>query len=95
MDKTQIIKSCNWSCQTIFIANTFSMPSIVSLDHKIMSLPFTGGMLCGEKLIPTDISLQMADKSTAVAIGICEDVPVQVTNNCLILTDFVVLDMLI
>jgi hypothetical protein len=26
-------------------------------------------------------------------IGICEDVPVQVANNCLILTDFVVLEM--
>ena len=34
----------------------------------------------------------MADKSTVVPIGICENVPVQVTNNCLILTDFVVLD---
>src|ERR1043165_7865620 len=48
--------------------------------------------LCLEKLIPTDISLQMDDKSTAVPIGICEDVPVKVAN-CLILTDFVVLDM--
>ena len=48
--------------------------------------------LCLEKLIPTDISLQMADKSTAVPIGICEDVPVEVAS-CLILTDFVVLDM--
>ena len=46
-----------------------------------------------EKLIPTDISLQMADKSTAIPAGICEDVPVQVANNCLILTDFVVLEM--
>ncbi|KAK1601677.1 hypothetical protein QYE76_048341 [Lolium multiflorum] len=46
-----------------------------------------------DKLIPTDISLQMADKSTAIPVGICEDVPVQVTNNCLILTDFVVLEM--
>src|SRR3954463_2781186 len=45
-----------------------------------------------KKLIPTDISLQMADKSTAVPIGICQDVPVEVVN-CLILTDFVVLDM--
>ena len=34
----------------------------------------------------------MADKSTAVPIGICEDVPVKVAN-CLILTDFVVLEM--
>ena len=32
------------------------------------------------------------DKSTAVPIGICEDVPIEVAN-CLILTDFVVLDM--
>src|ERR1043165_104119 len=35
----------------------------------------------------------MADKSTAVPIGICEDVSVECAN-CLILTDFVVLDML-
>ena len=45
--------------------------------------------LCLDKIIPTDISLQMADKSTAVPIGICEDVPIEVAN-CLILTDFVV-----
>ena len=32
-----------------FIANTFGMTSIVSLDHEIMSLPFTGGMLCGHQ----------------------------------------------
>ena len=46
-----------------------------------------------EKLVPTDISLQMADKSTTVPVGICEDVPVQVAHNCMILTDFVVLEM--
>jgi hypothetical protein len=46
-----------------------------------------------EKLISTDISLHMADKSTTIPIGICENVPVQVANNCLILTDFVVLEM--
>jgi hypothetical protein len=46
-----------------------------------------------EKLISTDISLQMVDKSTTIPIGICEDVPVQVANNCSILTDFVVLEM--
>ena len=48
--------------------------------------------LCLDKLIPTDISLQMADKSTVAPIGICEDVPVEVAN-LLILTDLVVLDM--
>jgi hypothetical protein len=46
-----------------------------------------------EKLISTHISLQMANKSTTIPIGICEDVPVQVVNNYLILTDFVVLEM--
>jgi hypothetical protein len=46
-----------------------------------------------EKLISTDISLQMANKSTTIPIGICENVPIQVANNCLILTDFVVLEM--
>ena len=40
------------------------------------------------KLTPTEISLQMADKSTAIPVGICEDVPVVVAN-VTILTDFV------
>ena len=35
----------------------------------------------------------MANKSTDVPVGICENVPVQVANNCLILIDFVVLEM--
>ena len=32
------------------------------------------------KLTPTEISLQMADKSTAIPVVICEDVPVVVAN---------------
>ena len=44
------------------------------------------------KLTPTEISLQMADKSTAIPVGICEDVPVVVAN-VTILTDFVILDI--
>ena len=44
------------------------------------------------KPTPTEISLQMADKSTIIPIGICEDVPVVVAN-VTILTDFVTLDM--
>ena len=44
------------------------------------------------KLTPTEISLQMADKSTAIPIGICEDVAVVVANVA-ILTDFVILEM--
>ena len=46
------------------------------------------------KLTPTEISLQMADKSTSIPIGICEDVPVVViVANVTILTDFVILEM--
>ena len=44
------------------------------------------------KLTPTEISLQMADKSTAIPVGICEDVSVVVAN-VTILTDFVILDI--
>ena len=44
------------------------------------------------KLTPTEISLQMADKSTAIPIGICEGVPVVVAN-VTILTDFAILEM--
>ena len=39
-----------------------------------------------------EISLQMADKSTAIPVGICEDVPVVVAN-VTVLTDFVILDI--
>ena len=42
------------------------------------------------KLTPIDISLQMADKSTAIPVGICEDVPVVVAN-VTILTDLLFL----
>ncbi|KAI4999027.1 hypothetical protein ZWY2020_057487 [Hordeum vulgare] len=45
-----------------------------------------------DKLTPTEMSLQMADKSTAFPIGICEDVP-GVVVNVTILTDFVILDI--
>ena len=44
------------------------------------------------KLTPTEISLQMADKSTSIPIGICDDVPVVIAN-VTILTRFVILEM--
>ena len=44
------------------------------------------------KLTPTEISLPMADKLTAIPLGICEDVPV-VLANVTTLTDFVILDI--
>ena len=45
-----------------------------------------------DKLTPNEISLQMADKSAAIPIGICEDVLI-VVENVIILTDFVILDI--
>ena len=45
------------------------------------------------KLTPTKLSLEMADKSTAIPIGICEDVSVVVAANVTILTNFVILDI--
>jgi hypothetical protein len=45
-----------------------------------------------DKLVPTEVSLQMADKSTAIPIGICENVHVMVAN-VKIPTDFVILEM--
>ena len=44
------------------------------------------------KLTPTEISLQMVDKTTAIPVGICEDVHV-VLANVTILMDFVILDI--
>ena len=43
------------------------------------------------KHTPTEISLQMADKSTAIPIGVCEDVPVVFDANVTILTYFIIL----
>src|SRR3954468_22538484 len=75
------------------IKNNYVRTALCDLGAGVSVMPFSlYKMLCLEKLIPTDISLQMANKFTAVPIGICEDVRVEVAN-CLILTDFVVLDM--
>src|SRR3954469_13184408 len=75
------------------IKNNYVRIALCDLGAGASFMPFSlYKRLCLEKIIPTDISLQMADKSTAVPIGICENVPVEVAN-CLILTDFVVLDM--
>jgi hypothetical protein len=34
-----------------------------------------------ENLVPTEVSLQMADKSTAIPIGVCENVPIPEDDN--------------
>jgi hypothetical protein len=77
------------------IKNNYVTTALCDLGAGVSVMPFplykTPDL---EKFISTDISLQMADKSTTIPIGICENVPVQVANICLILTDFVVLEML-
>jgi hypothetical protein len=76
------------------IKNNYVRTALCDLGAGVSVMPFSVyKRLDLEKMISTDISLQMADKSTTIPIGICEDVPVQVANNCLILTDFVVLEM--
>src|SRR3954467_7983099 len=75
------------------IKNNYVKTALCDLGVGVTVMPLSlYKRLCLEKLIPTDISLQIADKSTAVPIGICEDVPVEVAN-CLVLTDFVFLEM--
>jgi hypothetical protein len=76
------------------IKNKYVRTALCDLGAEVSFMPFSlGKRLDLRKLISTDISLQMADKSTTIPIGICEDVPSQVANNCLILTDLVVLEM--
>src|SRR4051812_34793487 len=75
------------------IKNNYVRTALCDLGAGVSVMPFSLYKILGlDKLIPTDFSLQMADKSTAIPIGICEDVLVEIAN-FLILTDFVVLDM--
>jgi hypothetical protein len=76
------------------IKNNYVRTALCDLGDGVSVMPFSlYKRLDLEKLVSTDISFQMADKSTTIPIGICENVPVQVANSCLILTDFVVLEM--
>jgi hypothetical protein len=76
------------------IKNNYVRTALCDLEAGVSVMPFSlYKRLDLEKLISTDISLQMDDKSTTISIGICENVLVQVANNSLILTDFVVLEM--
>src|SRR4051812_37147020 len=59
------------------IKNNYVRTALCDLGAGVSVMPFSlYKRLCLEKLIPTDISLQMADKSTATPIGIYKDVPV-------------------
>ena len=54
--------------------------ALSDLGAGVSVMPFLYKRLDLNKLTPIEISLQMADKSTAIPIGICEDVPVVVAN---------------
>src|SRR3954449_6429916 len=73
------------------IKNNYVRTSLCDLGAGVSVMHFSlYKRLSLEKLTPTDISLKMADKSTAIPVGICENVLVHVATNCLILADFVV-----
>ena len=75
------------------IKETYVKYALCDLGAGVSVMPFSlYKKLNLNKLVPTEVSLQMADKSTVVPIGICEDVPISVAN-VLIPTDFVILDM--
>ena len=75
------------------IKNNYVKTALCDLGAGVSVMPLSlYKRLDLNKLIPTEISLQMADKSTAIPVGVCEDVPVVVAN-VMILTDFVILDM--
>ena len=75
------------------IKRNYVKTALCDLGAGVSVMPFSlYKRLDLNKLTPTEISLQMADKSTAIPIGICEDVPVVVAN-VTILTDFVILEM--
>jgi len=75
------------------IKRNYVKTALCDLGASVSVMPFSlYNRLDLNKLTPTEISLQMADKSTAIPIGICEDMPVVVAN-VTILTDFVLLEM--
>ena len=75
------------------INRNYVKTSLCDLGAGVSVMPFSlYKRLDFNKLTPTKISLHMANKSTTIPIGICEDVPIIVAN-VTILTDFVILEM--
>ena len=75
------------------IKETYVKYALCDLGVGVSVMPFSlYKKLKLNKLVPTEVSLRMADKSTAVPICICEDVPISIAN-VLIPTDFVILEM--
>ena len=76
------------------IKRNYVKTALCDLGAGVSVMPFSlYKRLDLNKLTPTEISLQMADKPTAIPIGICEDVPVVIAN-VTILTNFIILEML-
>ena len=76
-----------------FVKRNYVKTALCDLGASVSVMPLSlYHRLELSKLTPTEISLQMADKSTAIPVGIWEDVPVVVAN-VTILTDFVILDI--
>ena len=74
------------------IKRNYVKTALCDLGAGVSVMPFSlYKRLDLNKLTPTEISLQMSDKSTAIPISICEDVPV--VANVIVLTDFVILEM--
>jgi hypothetical protein len=75
------------------IKNTYVKYALCDLGAGVSFMPFSlYKKLNLNKLFPTEVSLQMADKSTAIPIGTCEDVPIMIAN-MQIPTNFVILEM--
>ena len=91
----EYLKNIHPGIQTIpcSITKNYVKTALCDLGAGVSVMPFSlYKRLDLNKLTPTEISLQMADKSIAIPIDTCEDVPVVVAN-VTILTDFVILEM--
>jgi hypothetical protein len=74
------------------INNNYVKYALCDLGAGVNVMPFSlHKKLNLDKLVPTEVSLQMADKCTTIPIGICENVHGSVAN-VKIPTDFVILE---
>jgi hypothetical protein len=75
------------------IKGTYVKYALCDLGASVSDMPLSlYKKLNLNKLVPTEVSLQMADKSTAIPIGILyQDVPISIAN--VIPIDFVILEM--
>jgi hypothetical protein len=63
------------------INNNYVKYDLCDLGARVSVMPFSlYRKLNLDKLVPTEVSLQMANKSIAIPIGICENVPVSIAN---------------